>query len=187
MSGLRTVLVENDAVRADSDQPFPSELFEDFSKEELLTLLLLMHRILGVKGRKDIDVILTNLPQLLRESLALPKHTHGKVVPGLAGRHSRTDHEAYRVADYLLSCLVSVQARMETRPAKHAAKHQLSSRELTVLGWMKEGKTNWEIAKILELSERTVRFHVGTIFKKLDVTSRTQAVARALGAGLIVA
>jgi DNA-binding CsgD family transcriptional regulator len=50
---------------------------------------------------------------------------------------------------------------------------------------MKEGKTNWEIARILGLSERTVRFHVGGIFEKLDVTSRTQAVARALGSGLI--
>jgi hypothetical protein len=34
-------------------------------------------------------------------------------------------------------------------------------------------------------AEPSVRFHVGGIFEKLDVTSRTQAVARALGAGLI--
>jgi DNA-binding CsgD family transcriptional regulator len=52
---------------------------------------------------------------------------------------------------------------------------------------MKEGKTNWEIARIIGLSERTVRFHVGSIFTKLEVTSRTQAVARAMGAGLISA
>jgi DNA-binding CsgD family transcriptional regulator len=50
---------------------------------------------------------------------------------------------------------------------------------------MKEGKTNWEIAKIVGLSERTVRFHVGNIFNILDVKSRTQAVACALGDGLI--
>jgi DNA-binding CsgD family transcriptional regulator len=50
---------------------------------------------------------------------------------------------------------------------------------------MKEGKTNWEIARILGLTERTVRFHAGSIFKKLDVSSRTQAVARAMAKGLI--
>ena len=66
---------------------------------------------------------------------------------------------------------------------KHACR--LSPRELTVLLWMKEGKTNWEIARILGVSERTVRFRAGSIFEKLAVTSHTQAVARALEAGLI--
>jgi DNA-binding CsgD family transcriptional regulator len=56
----------------------------------------------------------------------------------------------------------------------------LSPREMTVLGWMKEGKTNWEIAQIVGVSERTVRFHVEGIFMKLDACSRTQAVAVAM-------
>ncbi len=56
----------------------------------------------------------------------------------------------------------------------------LSSRELTVLNWMTKGKTNWEISRILGVTERTVRFHVEGIFCKLDVTSRTQAVAMAV-------
>lgn len=61
---------------------------------------------------------------------------------------------------------------------------QLSVRELTILNWMKNGKTNWEIAKILNISERTVRFHVESIFSKLDVTSRSHAVATAMEHGL---
>ncbi|WP_447973005.1 LuxR family transcriptional regulator [Nitrospira sp. Kam-Ns4a] len=39
----------------------------------------------------------------------------------------------------------------------------LTKREREVLEWMKEGKTNWEIGRILGISERTVRFHVGNI------------------------
>jgi len=53
------------------------------------------------------------------------------------------------------------------------------------LNWMKHGKTNWEISRILGVSERTVRFHVEGIFSKLDVTSRTQAVAMAMENGLL--
>jgi DNA-binding CsgD family transcriptional regulator len=60
----------------------------------------------------------------------------------------------------------------------------LSPRELMVLEWMKQGKTNWEISRIIGVSERTVRFHVESIFAKLDVGSRTQAVACAIEQGL---
>lgn len=61
----------------------------------------------------------------------------------------------------------------------------LSPRETMVLNWMKLGKTNWEISKIIGVSERTVRFHVESIFMKLDVGSRTQAVAFAIEHGLL--
>lgn len=61
---------------------------------------------------------------------------------------------------------------------------ELTLREMTILNWMKNGKTNGEIAKILGVTERTVRFHVESIFSKLDVTSRSQAVATAIEHGL---
>jgi len=61
---------------------------------------------------------------------------------------------------------------------------ELSPREVTILNWMKNGKTNWEIGKILGVTERTVRFHIEGIFAKLEVTSRSQAVATAIEHGL---
>ena len=61
----------------------------------------------------------------------------------------------------------------------------LSPREMTILQWVKQGKTNWEIAQIVGVTERTVRFHVEGIFMKLGVSSRTQAVAVAMGHGLL--
>lgn len=61
----------------------------------------------------------------------------------------------------------------------------LSVREIEVLKWAKEGKSAWEISLILRVSERTVKFHFGNIFKKLDVVNRSQAIARALGRGYI--
>lgn len=63
--------------------------------------------------------------------------------------------------------------------------HDISDRELAVLKLVAEGKTNKEIACKLELSEKTVKNHVSNIFSKLSATTRTEAVIRAVKAGLI--
>lgn len=54
----------------------------------------------------------------------------------------------------------------------------LSARELQVLEWVREGKTNHEIGQILNISPLTVKNHIQKILRKLDVTNRAQAVAR---------
>ena len=61
----------------------------------------------------------------------------------------------------------------------------LTSRELEILKWIKEGKSSWDIGRLLSISERTVKFHVSNLFTKLDVSSRAQAVARAVRLGLL--
>jgi DNA-binding CsgD family transcriptional regulator len=55
----------------------------------------------------------------------------------------------------------------------------LSSREKEVLGWLKMGKTSWDISQILCISERTVNYHVNNIINKLGVVNRMQAVSMA--------
>jgi DNA-binding CsgD family transcriptional regulator len=61
----------------------------------------------------------------------------------------------------------------------------LSEREIETLNWAMAGKTNWEISMILNISERTVKFHVQNVMRKLEASSRAHAVAIALGQGLI--
>ncbi len=58
------------------------------------------------------------------------------------------------------------------------SKKALSERQREILHWLHEGKTNWEIAKILELTELNVKYHIDQIFLKLEVRSRAQAVAK---------
>lgn len=53
--------------------------------------------------------------------------------------------------------------------------NSLTSREIEVLELIAEGMINKEIAKQLYISEKTVKNHVSNIFKKLDVSDRTQA------------
>lgn len=62
---------------------------------------------------------------------------------------------------------------------------EISLRELEVLQWAKEGKSNWDISHILSISERTVKFHFGNIFRKLDVINRSQAIAKAMHYGVL--
>jgi transcriptional regulator EpsA len=52
----------------------------------------------------------------------------------------------------------------------------LSARELEIMEWVRMGKTNSEIAMILNLSTFTVKNHMRRIYKKLDVLNRAQAV-----------
>lgn len=62
---------------------------------------------------------------------------------------------------------------------------RLSSREAECLHWAAVGKTSWETAQILEVRERTVNFHLGNAFGKLNVNNKQAAVARALMLGLL--
>ena len=60
----------------------------------------------------------------------------------------------------------------------------LTERELDVLRWVAQGKSNKEIAEQLGIAEMTVRAHVSNILGKLHLASRTQAALYALRKGL---
>src|SRR5450830_2598 len=54
----------------------------------------------------------------------------------------------------------------------------ISAREIEIMDWVKQGKTNMEIGLILNISAFTVKNHLQRIFKKLDVLNRAQAVSK---------
>lgn len=62
-----------------------------------------------------------------------------------------------------------------------------SSRELEVLRELCNGRSNKAIGRLLDLSENTVKFHLKRVFRKLEVESRSGAIATALQRGLIEA
>ena len=61
----------------------------------------------------------------------------------------------------------------------------LTPREIEVLNLMAEGASNKAIARRLDISVHTVKFHVGSLLDKLDATGRTDAVAQAARLGVI--
>jgi len=61
----------------------------------------------------------------------------------------------------------------------------ITGRESEILKWVHLGKTNWEIASILDISPLTVKNHVQNILRKLDVQNRSQAAIKATRLGLV--
>ena len=102
------------------------------------------------------------------------------------GRHKNLSQLQMRLmvyTDRLLAAFPSDASQLTPEPAhplvyQPALVNPLSSRELEVLHLMAEGLSNLAIAQKLFLSTGTVKVHIKHIYSKLDVNSRTQAVAR---------
>jgi DNA-binding CsgD family transcriptional regulator len=62
---------------------------------------------------------------------------------------------------------------------------ELSAREKDCLRWTAEGKSSWDIGMILGISENTINFHIKNAMRKLETTSRTVAVVKAIRLNLI--
>jgi DNA-binding CsgD family transcriptional regulator len=61
----------------------------------------------------------------------------------------------------------------------------LTPREIEILAALSDGLSNKAIARRLEISQHTVKFHAESIFRKLGATNRAEAVARGLRRGLV--
>lgn len=61
----------------------------------------------------------------------------------------------------------------------------ITMREKEILHWVHTGKSNWEIATILQISPLTVKNHMQNILRKLDVQNRSHAASKAFRLGLI--
>jgi DNA-binding NarL/FixJ family response regulator len=95
-------------------------------------------------------------------------------------------------AEALVTCIHDVLAgktylapAAAAKLAEGVTRVHLTPRELTTLKLMADGKSNKEIANELGISDRTVKSHLGHLFEKLGVTSRTEAVKVASRRGLV--
>lgn len=77
-----------------------------------------------------------------------------------------------------------VFAESTAQPGQGSGEAELTSREMDVLGHLATGLSNQEIADALGVSVTTVRTHVSSILRKLNLENRTQAALYAMNAGL---
>jgi transcriptional regulator EpsA len=75
------------------------------------------------------------------------------------------------------------ERRMSARVVR--ADCSVTDREAEILRWIRDGKTNHDIAHILEVSPHTVKNHIQKILRKMGVENRSHAVARAIGLGIL--
>jgi transcriptional regulator EpsA len=138
------------------DALFPADWVRQFNKYELRNTIA--HGVMDVGGVFSSFFIFSRLPGEVGEEQSflmklLTPHLHLAL-----GRILST------VDDY--------------QGALGKSRKALSERQREILHWLHEGKTNWEIARILNLSELNVKYHVDQIFHKLEVRTRAQAVAK---------
>jgi LuxR family maltose regulon positive regulatory protein len=170
-------------------KPFRRQMEAKDWQDERLKAMVLQAVALHTKGEKDQAV------QVLGEALALAE-TGGFirifVDEGLPMAQLLSEAAAYgMMPDYigkLLTVFETEKQKSEDKPDLPPAKlliEPLSQRELEVLQLIAQGLSNHEICERLFLALDTVKGHNRKIFDKLQVHSRTKAVARAHELGLL--
>jgi DNA-binding NarL/FixJ family response regulator len=104
----------------------------------------------------------------------------------LTGRRLGADDYLTKPVDFeILHTVIENRLRRRTNNLRTRSNYHLTDREREVLTWVGRGKTSSEIAIILGLSERTVNFHCDQAIKRLDVSNRAQAAAKAVSEHLL--
>jgi len=98
------------------------------------------------------------------------------------------------LAQMLVPHIFSAYSRAQTRERPAAELEPagerdatITDREVEILRWIREGKSNLEIGMILSISPLTVKNHVQKILRKLNATNRAQAVSKAISMKLLSA
>lgn len=119
-------------------------------------------------------------------STAMKAGAAGYIVKGVTGRDlTRIAREIQQGARYVSPSLAaSIMAQPKAAAAPSAALEglsELTSREGQVVSHVARGLTNKEVARILTLSEKTVKHHMTSIMQKLQVRNRSEVVLIASG------
>ena len=78
-----------------------------------------------------------------------------------------------------------VRNRLAQRSKQTPIDFALTDREIEALTWVAKGKSSTDIAVLMNVSERTVNFHISNVIRKLGVATRVQAAIRCALLGLI--
>lgn len=137
-----------------------------------------MSSVKAERGRSD-DEWWAQLPSHLKDTdgLVVPVHHDGELAwyCGFAGRDPNLSQSAQSV---MAAAAHAAFARFHELLDSNTPHSPLTSRESECLRWVASGKTDLEVGKILQISPRTVRFHINNAKTKLGVATRIQAVAK---------
>lgn len=155
-----------------------------------------MPKLNGIEATKQIKALYPSTAVLILTAYDDDQYVFALLEAGAAGYllknvRGRDLIEAVRAVHAGESVLHPVIARKvldrfahpPDKPLEEISPHQLTSRELEVLKLAAKGMSNKDIARHLDLSIRTVQAHLSTVFSKMQVGSRTEAVVQALHKG----
>jgi DNA-binding NarL/FixJ family response regulator len=162
-------------------------------------------------GREGLAAILRIMPDLVLSDISMPAMSGFELLESLValaprfskmpfvfltaltdrdnelkGRQLGADDFVTKPIDFeLLATIITARLAGVARTGMRPAAIPLNEREVEVLTWAARGKTSAEIAKILDLTKRTVDFHIDNARGKLGAATRTEAVLKAATGRLI--
>lgn len=122
-----------------------------------------------------------------KDGLTIPVHTMGGQVISFnfGARDGKIDLSPIEFALLQSICTQIYHRYQELQEAHKDSPPELTEREVEVLHWAAQGKSNNDIADILSISAHTVDTLLRRVFAKLNVTNRIAAVLKGIGFGLI--
>jgi DNA-binding CsgD family transcriptional regulator len=152
----------------------------------------------GLASRLARSQILTPDERAHREAIMEAGLTEALILPlyGPAGRNAavflgqRFDDMSYDALDWSEMQMVAQAAHSRSFavvPQRGPESHGLSDREVEILRWVAQGKSNGMIAEILGIAPGTVDTYLRRLFEKLEVSDRTAAAVKGMGLGLLQA
>jgi len=123
----------------------------------------------------------------MRDSYVIPIHLpeyHPTAVT-FTSRSSLNLDETTQISLEIISRIGFREIIKSITTSQYAEPIKISDRERQILELVSNGKTNWEIGKILSISEFSVRDYLATLSKRLETCNRTHTVTRALQLSLI--
>jgi len=119
----------------------------------------------------------------LRNATRAPGRSEFRRAAWQADRYRRAGLEHAVAVAFLYGLACRAAPPLQDVPLPDAPLAGLTPREGDVMHWLSRGKTDAEIAALLEISPRTVHKHLEHVYVKLGVETRTAAVVRALAMG----
>jgi len=163
---------------------------------DVIIMDIAMPKINGIEATKQIKTAKPSVAVLILTSYDYDEYIFGLLEAGAAGyllksvsgeeliSAIRAVHTGEPVLHpVVISKLVSYLKPVATRPAGGRLSELLSEREVEVLRMAAKGKSNKEIGEGLFISVRTVQAHLRSIFNKLGVGSRSEAILCGLKMG----
>jgi DNA-binding NarL/FixJ family response regulator len=132
-----------------------------------------------------------NLRAIVLSSFEDAEHIDAALAAGAAAYVVKTAHpdDFASAIRQVFSHSIYLAGERAVAPAPEAKAHQdlsgLTRRELEILQLVSEGHSNAQLARMLWVTEQTVKFHLSNIYRKLDVANRTEASRWAQVHGLL--
>jgi two-component system NarL family response regulator len=188
-AGLATLLRKEPGLKVTGAAHSAEEALE-ILKRSIVDVMLLDLRMPSISGIDLLNLLKTeaNPPLvLILSSYEYEEEIYRAVKAGARGYLSKNASRAEIVG--AIEAVVKggkyFPQHIATLIAEREERSSLSAREIEILEMVSKGLTNKEIARVLQISQYTVRNHINHISAKLDVGDRTEAVSLALQQGII--